>query len=74
MGKEFEIGRPIAYYSYGEWTPLCDCQGGSLSIRPFEFHLRGVLACVGAPERLHSRQTRLRLVDCLSDFIRDVKS
>jgi hypothetical protein len=38
MGKEFEIGRPIAYYSYGEWTRLCDCQGGSLST-PDGFHL-----------------------------------
>ena len=42
MGKEFEIGRPIAYYSYGEWTPLCDCQGGSLST--VEFRLSRILA------------------------------
>jgi hypothetical protein len=32
MAKEFEIGRPIAYYANREWTRLCDCQGGSLSI------------------------------------------
>jgi hypothetical protein len=35
------------------------------------FISRGVLAAVGAPERLHSRHSRLRLVDCLPDFIRD---
>ena len=35
MGKEFEIGGPIAYYPYGEWTPLCDCQGGSLYLAAF---------------------------------------